>query len=225
MLLYKEVATEGICDATNNNLPTVPGLPAAAYSRYCQSDIGLFSDNTDDLLNNGGGIYDDNPGEGFDNQLRVCPIADGHAHTAAQDVERAALGDTFAVEPQGPLNLNCTTGGNTDSGKYKIKIPDQAPLLATNIDVSPLTDAPKLEGVSPLSTSIIIDGDGVRKLELIYPTCGPTPGEGLSANIIDKYHPTNNSDVTLTVEGQTDNVGLGPILFESSFTIKVTGVQ
>jgi hypothetical protein len=217
MLFYQEVATEGICDP-DTELPTVPGLPAAAYSRYCQSDLGPMPENPDV--------------EGFDNILRVCPVAHNVIHTAAQDVEQVKLGGSggaFGAEPGSTLNLNCTTGGNTDSGKFKIKIPDQAPLLATNIDVEPLaTEAPKLEGISPLSPpTVIVDGDGVRKLELTYPTCGPTPSTSLSDIIIAKYNLTradNNTDVTLQVTGQTQSVGLGPVLFEAQLPVKVNGL-
>ncbi len=218
ILFYKEVASEGICDATTL-LPTVVGLPAAAYGRYCQSDLGVFYDNvTGNIFTGDSSIL-----EGFDNELRVCPPGpDGVRHTATQDVEQVKLSGV-TLEPQGPLNLNCTSGGNTDSGNYKVKIPDQSPLLSVDIDTSPLsTDAPKLEGVSPTSAAIIVDTDGVRKLELTYPTC-----PDLSANIISRYQPTNNSNVTLHLEGQTNGAGagsLGPVLFEGEFTIKVNGL-
>jgi hypothetical protein len=219
LLFYQEVASEGECDT--NFLPTVAGLPAAAYGRYCQSDLGLFDDNKP------GNIFGNDPlgGEGFDNELRVCPTgpAGTAPHTAAHDVEQVALTGSVIVEPQGTLNLNCTTGGNTDSGGYTVKIPDQPPLLSIDIDRSPLSDAPKLEDIAPSSAAIVVE-NGVRKLSLRYPTCSQTPGQGLSANIINRYNPTNNSDVTLHLEGQTNGAGLGPVLFEGEFMIKVNGL-
>jgi hypothetical protein len=223
ILFYQEVASEGICDATTL-LPTVVGLPAAAYGRYCQSDLGLFSDNT------GTNFFAGDPSfvEGFDNELRVCPPGPtGTApHTATQDVEQVKLSGGVTLEPQGPLNLNCTSGSNTDSGGYKVKIPDQSPLLSVDIDTS--TGAPKLEGVSPTSAAIVVDTDGVRKLELTYPTCNNTPEGGLSGAVIANNPPlTNNQNVTLHLEGQTNGAGagsLGPVLFEGEFTIKVNGL-
>jgi len=224
ILFYQEVASEGVCGA--NNLPTVPGLPAAAYGRYCQSDIDLFSDN---LAGNMFAGDPADPVEGFDNELRVCPVVvDGGIkvqHTAAHDVEQVtlALADGLRIEPQGPLNLNCTSGGNTDSAGYKVKIPDQAPLLSVDIDTSP-GDAPKLEGVSPTSTAIITDLDGVRKLELTYPTCR-SPEGGL-AGAVKTNNPgiVNNQNVTLHLTGQTNGAGLGPVLFNGEFIIKVNGI-
>jgi hypothetical protein len=222
ILFYQEVASEGVCDPITK-LPTVPGLPVAAYGRYCQSDIDVFDDNTNSP-GGGGAFFDDSATlEGFDNQLRVCPVRDNVYHTASQDVEQVALGDGVSLEPQGTLNLNCTTGGNTDSGGYTVKIPDQPPLLSIDIDTSPLSDAPKLEDIAPSSAAIVVE-DGVRKLSLRYPTCSQTPGEGLSANIKNRYDPTNNSDVTLHMEGQTNGAGLGPVLFEGEFMIKVNGL-
>jgi len=232
ILFYKEVASEGICDPTTK-LPTVVGLPAAAYSRYCQSDIGVFYDNLTGNIFTG----DSSTLEGFDNELRICPveIVGGQklAHTAAQDVEQVALGGGgVALEPQGPLNLNCASGGNTDSAGYKVKIPDQAPLLSVDIDVSPLNglngDAPKLEGVSPSASTIIVDTDGVRKLVLTYPTCN-SPQGGL-AGAVKANNPgiVNNQNVTLHLtNGKTNGAGpgsLGPVLFEGEFTIKVNGL-
>jgi hypothetical protein len=213
LLFYKEVASEGTCDPVTN-LPTVPGLPAAAYGRYCQSDLGPLPSGL----------------EGFDNVLRVCPVdvinKVAYQHTGAQDVEQVALRGGVKLEPQGPMNLNCSTGGNTDSGKYKVYLVEQAPLLVGDIDITP-ANAPKLEGISPLSATIVVGDDGVKRLLLTYPTCSSVPGEGLSANIINKYHPTNNSDVTLELTGQTYGAGadsLGPIQFKGEFTIKVNGL-
>jgi hypothetical protein len=223
LLFYQEVASEGECDT--NFLPTVAGLPAAAYGRYCQSDLGLFDDNKP------GNIFSNDPlgVEGLDNELRVCPTgpAGTAPHTAAHDVEQVALTGGVILEPQGPLNLNCTSGGNTDSANYKVKIPDQSPLLSVDIDRSPLSNAPTLEGVAPNSATIIVDTDGVRKLLLTYPTCN-SPEGGLSGSVIANNPPlTNNQDVTLHLEGQTNGAGagsLGPVLFEGEFTIKVNGL-
>jgi len=203
VLFYQETATEGQCD--NNELPTVAGLPSAAYGRSCQSDLGP-----------------DWPlGEGFDDTLRICaPATEGsvtHYHSAAHDVEQVKLAGNVYLEYQPTLNLNCTTGDNTDSGIYKVSIPDQGSLLAVNIDTSP---GPLLEGVAPKSTAIVTDSTGVRTLVLTYPTCS-----ALSANVINKYHPTNNSSVTLTLSGKTSTTtGLGPALFDGQLTIKVNGL-
>ncbi len=224
ILFYKEVASEGVCDATTL-LPTVVGLPAAAYGRYCQSDLGVFYDNETGNIFTG----DSSTLEGFDNQLRACPPGtDKLPHTATQDVEQVALSGGITLEPQGPLNLNCTSGGNTDSGGYKIKIPDQSPLFSVDIDTSPLsTDAPKLEGVAPTSAAISVSTDGVRELVLIYPTCN-SPEAGLSEAVIANNPPlTNNQNVTLHLAGQTNGAGagsLGPVLFKGEFTIKVNGL-
>jgi len=229
ILFYQEVASEGICDPVSK-LPTVPGLPAAAYGRYCQSDLGVFSDNTNSPT--GGGIFlgDSSTLEGFDNQLRVCPAVDNVYHTAAQDVEQVALGAGVTMEFQPTLNLNCTTGGNTDSGGYTVKIPDQAPLLSIDIDTSPLSDAPKLEGISPASARIVVE-NGIRKLSLRYPTCNSVPGDpagGLSG-VVQTNNPgvQNQDNVTLHLSGQTNGAGpgsLGPIQFDGEFTIKVNGL-
>jgi hypothetical protein len=213
LLVYQEVASEGSCV---NNMPTVQGLPAAAYGRYCQSDLGP------NWITGG---------EGFDNVLRVCPVdvvsGTRYQHVGAQDVDTVALANKVTIQGYGPLNVNCESGGNTDSGKYSIKIPDQAPLLSVDIDRD-LNQAPKLEGVSPISADIIFDTDLVRKLVLTYPTCN-SPEGGLSGAVKTSQGPlTNLQDITLHLTGQTNGAGvgsLGPVLFDGEFTVKATGVK
>jgi hypothetical protein len=222
LLFYREIASEGQCN-TSTPSPTVPGLPSAAYGRHCQSDIGPFTDNEDPT-----NIFAGDPDvEGFDNELRVCPTGPKKTppHTAAHDVEQAALTSSVTTNPQPVLNLNCTSGGNTELARYTVLIPDQPPLLSIDIDISPLSDAPTLEGVAPISARIV-EGDGVRSLELKYPTCDQGSAPGLSDEVIaNNPGLTNNQNVTLHLEGQTKDVGLGPVLFDGAFIIKVNGLQ
>ncbi|MCK4705524.1 MAG: hypothetical protein KAT90_08600, partial [Gammaproteobacteria bacterium] len=203
ILLYQEVSNEGTCDIATN-LPTAAGAATAAYSRYCTSDIDTFEDNAAYDIYGEPNVFSDDPTSdefsehGFDNEFRACYKRKGspYYHTGVQDVEKIELTDII-VDAGPTLNLNCTTGGNTDSGKYKVLISDQATLSASDVNVTPLTEAPKLEGVSPIK-AVITTEFGVDTLELVYPTCND-----LSYNIITKYNPTNNSDVTLELIGQT----------------------
>ena len=208
ILFYQEVASEGSCV---NTLPTVVGLPSAAYGLYCQSDLGP-------LPEFGGAV------EGFDNVLRVCPVVDKVIHTAAHDVEQVQLGGNIYVEYQPTLNLNCTSGsGNNDSGIYKVWIPDLGQVRQADIDISPLSDAPKLEGVAPFDATpnVVRSTDPTQFwLELKYKTCPQ-----LSAKVIaNNGGVTNNSNVTLHLNGQIEPKGLGPVLFNSEFVVKVNGL-
>ena len=192
ILFYQETAYTGSCA----DLDT--GSPTAAYGRYCQSDIDTFQDNVSPNLYEGDLEVSN---DGFDNELRVCEQSDNPPpHTGDQDVETVEL-TNITVTAQPTLNLNCTTGGNTDSGKFKVYISDQSQLLAGNIEVTPLSKAPTLEGVSPLSAVISTDDFGVDTLTLTYPTC-----EDLSANVITNNsldRSDNNTNVFLEFSGQT----------------------
>ena len=197
ILLYQEVSNEGSCDLTTS-LPTVPGAAVAAYSRYCTSDIDSFTDNVEPNVFIGDPTVDEI--HGFDNEFRPCFKRKGSPtyHTGVQDVEKVVLGDVIANG--GSLNLNCTTGGNTDSGKYNITITDQATLLVATIDVTD-GNAPTLEGISPVSWAINTDEFGVDTLVLSYPSCNE-----LSYNVITDNELTlddNNTNVTLELIGQT----------------------
>lgn len=213
VLFYQETATEGTCDT--NDIPTVVGVATAAYGRGCQSDLGP----------------DWPVGEGFDNVPRDCaPATEGsvtHYHSAAHDVEQIKLANDLNLDFHPVLNLNCTTGGNTDSGIYKVWIPDQQPLLSVDIDTTPgpllfvVDNAGKVNGVTPTGTAIVTLADGTRALELRYPTCSD-----LSQYVIDAYSPANNSEVTLYLKGGTNSTigGLGPLEFDGQLPIKVNGL-
>lgn len=194
LLFYQETAYTGACD-TITDLPTTEGSATAAYGRYCTSDIETFDDNVG--LND----YSDDPlgNHGFDNELRVCEETNKNGpHTGGQDIETVELVDIL-VASQPTLNLNCTTGGNTDSGSFKVWVSDQAQLLVSNILVNPLSDAPKLEGVSPTKVAVNTDDLGVETLELVYPTCSD-----LSATVIDNNNldsTLNNTNVMLNLTG------------------------
>ena len=213
MLFYQEVAYTGSCDAAG--LPTEDGIPSVAHGRYCQSDISNFVDN---IAPN---VYGDDPlvGDGFDNELRICEMSDlPPQHVGFQDVETVELAEPMDAISGPTLNLNCTTGDNTDSGKYKVWISDQTRLLADNVVVTPLSDAPRLEGVSPIKAVINTDEFGVDTLELTYPTC-----PDLSYNVITSYNPTNNSDVTLELIGQAVT-GLTQTFNALLIDVKVNGL-
>jgi hypothetical protein len=203
ILYYEETAYDGFCDPNNNNLPTLDGAPTAAFGRKCTSDMEPFP--TDMTETEVGNYFPNDPLEvdGFDNELRVCykESKNDTAHTNVHDVETVELAN-ITVDAGPTFNLNCTTGGNTDSGKYKVLISDQAALLAGNVDVTPLSDAPTLEGVSPIKAEINTDDFGVQTLVLTYPTCVE-----LTANIIannDLGSEDNNTNVTLELTGQTE---------------------
>lgn len=214
MLFYVEKAYTGSCDS--NMQPTEVGDPTAAYGVHCQSNIAPFSDNTGDNY-----FPNDPPSDGFDNELRVCQTASGNMpHTAAQDVEMVELNRYLTVDFQPTLNLNCTSGDNTDSGVYKVWIKDQPPVMAADIVTSPLSAAPKLEGVSPIRTATKVDLNGVTTLELTYPTCSD-----LSANVINAYNPANNSNVTLHLtDGTTKPTTSLNYRFKTQFEVKVNGL-
>ena len=222
MLFYQEVAYEGSCDATG--LPTQDGSPSVAHGRYCQSDIDTFDDNIfdedDPLLNN---VYPGDPlvMHGFDNELRKCFEREDSLfgqHVGFQDVETVELAEPMDASSAPTLNLNCTTGDNTDSGKFKVWISDQATLLADNVVVTPLSDAPKLEGVSPIKAVINTDEFGVDTLELTYPTCND-----LSNNIIEHIpSPATAPDAGSAVRGQAVT-GLTQT-FNALIEVKVNGL-
>jgi len=212
ILFYQETAYTGSCAALDT------GSPTAAYGRYCQSDIDTFADNLP------GNIYDGDElvtNDGFDNELRVCEQSDNPPpHTADQDVETIELSNiTFDSQPT--LNLNCWTGnGGNDSGIYKVWISDQSQLLAGNIVVDPLSDAPTLEGVSPNKASISVDEFGVNTLELAYPTCYT-----LSENVISNNAGiSNNSNVFLTLEGYAKIEGGLDQKINEALEVKVNGL-
>jgi hypothetical protein len=195
ILFYQETAFTGNCDSLTD-LPTEEGSPSTAYGRYCQSDIDTFDDNV------APNVYAGDPADvdGFDNELRVCQ-SNRTPHIGEQDVETIELSDLI-VDSQPSLNLNCKSGGNTDSGGFKVTITDQAKMLASNVDVTPLSDAPTLEGVSPTKAVINTDEFGVETLELTYPTC-----EDLSVNVIANNNLTgddNNTNVVVELLGQSD---------------------
>jgi len=206
ILYYEETAYQGSCDPDNNNLPTVDGAPTAAFGRECTSDMEPFPQ-CDEVGDN---CFPNDPPDvdGFDNELRVCYKESNKdtAHTNVHDVETVELAN-ITVDAGPTFNLNCTSGGNTDSGKYKVLISDQAALLAGNVHVTPLIEAPTLEGVSPIKAVINTDELGVDTLELTYPTC-----EELTANIIEQGpgpednlgSEDNNTNVTLELIGQTE---------------------
>lgn len=195
LLFYQETSHLGSCD-TATSLPTEPGSPTAAFGRYCTSDIDTFEDNV------APNIYNDPAGvDGFDNELRVCrKIKGSKHHTGHHDVETVELTNILAVS-QPNLNLNCKTGDNTDSGIFKVYITDQAELLAQNVDTIPLSDAPTLEGVSPVKAVINTDEYGVDTLELVYPTCSALSANVIFNNSLDDS--LNNTNVTLELLGQT----------------------
>lgn len=222
MLFYQEIAYTGSCDPTTE-LPTDDGSPVAAHGRYCQSDISNFDDNVDhgDPTN----VFPNDPQyvDGFDNELRVCEQSDlPPPHTGDQDVETDQLAN-FTVDFGPTLNLNCTTGGNTDSGKYKVSITDQATVLAANIDVDPLSDAPTLEGVSPINAVINTDDFGVQTLVLTYPTCNTLSGNVIANNSL--VSSDNNTNVFLHLSGQTieSTATLNQDL-EAQIEVKVNGL-
>lgn len=223
LLFYQETAYTGSCDSLTD-LPTDQGSPTAAYGRYCTSDIDTFEDNTGDNVYPGDGLLatasPNIGGDGFDNELRVCEETNNNGpHTGGQDVDTAELADIL-VTAQPTLNLNCTTGGNTDSGGFKVWISDQAQLLAGSISVDPLSNAPTLEGVSP--TKVTITNElGVDTLELVYPTCN-----ALSENVINNNNPTNNSNVMLHLTGgniQPTGSSLNQTL-KAEIEVKVNGL-
>lgn len=204
VLLFQEVSNAGSCDLVTA-LPTAAGAAAAAYSRYCTSDIDSIADNAALDIYGELNVFGDDPTvdeiHGFDNEFRACfkRKSSPTYHTGVQDVERIELGDIMVGF--GPtLNLNCGTGGNTDSGKYKVEISDQATLLAADVDVT-LSNAPTLEGVSPISHVINTDDFGVDTLVLTYPTCNDLSGNVISNNSLTSDD--NNTNVTLELIGQT----------------------
>lgn len=218
MLFYQEVAYTGSCDDLTG-LPTEDGSPSVAHGRYCQSDISNFVDN---IAPN---IYAGDPlvGDGFDKELRICEMSDNPPpHTGDQDVETVELADII-VDAGPTFNLNCSTGGNTDSGKYKVLISDQATLLAGNVDVTPLSDAPTLEGVSPIKAVINTDDFGVDTLELVYPTCTALSANIIANNSLDST--LNNTYVTLELIGQTepDTAGIEQVI-KALIEVKVNGL-
>ncbi|MDH5613114.1 MAG: hypothetical protein OEY66_11740 [Gammaproteobacteria bacterium] len=201
LLFYQETAYTGSCDSMTD-LPTDQGSPTAAYGRYCTSDIDTFEDNTGDNVYPGDGLLataSPNIGiDGFDNELRVCEETNNNGpHTGGQDVDTAELADIL-VAGQPTLNLNCTTGDNTDSGKFKVWISDQAQLLVSSISTNPLSDAPTLEGVSPIKATVTNEL-GVDTLELVYPTCNALSAAVIENNSLDSS--SNNSNVMLHLTG------------------------
>jgi hypothetical protein len=230
LLVYKEVSGVGSCDPTTG-LPTLPelspptsyvkGTPKEAYARYCQSDVGLFSDNTN--LTGGGGIYSGDlpsPGEGFDNQLRICGITSTQKvlHTGAQDVEKIQLGnnDILATKDnQGSINIGCGGSGDNDSARVQITIPNQASLANTAILLSP---APTLEGVAPVSITpnYVISTAPLRYgLRLEYRRC-PELAAAIRTN-----NPTSPPTVTLHLSGSTAST---PAAIPFDFTATFEGV-
>jgi hypothetical protein len=220
ILFYQETAYTGECV---DNLPTEEGSPTTAYGRYCQSDIDTFDDNLE------GNRFNDPVGvDGFDNELRICPSTGSQIpHIAGQDVETIELSDLI-VEGQPNLNLNCSTGGNTDSGGFKVTITDQAKMLASNVLHFPLAVAPTLEGISP-SKAVIISEFGVDTLELTYPTCGETQFEGLSFNVVTNNMLTvddNNTNVVVELLGQSDTADTSlSQSIKALIEIKVNGLK
>ncbi len=231
LLVYKEVSTVGSCDPTTR-LPTLPelspptsyvkGTPKEAYARYCQSDVGLFSDNTN--LVNGGGIFTGDlpsPGEGFDNQLRICGITSTQKvlHTGTQDVEKIKLGnnDILATIDQGTINVACGGAGDLNAGKLQVTIPDQVSLANTDILISPLSAAPKLEGIAPIEAPIqnfVISTVPLKYgLRLVYRRCPEL------AAAIRVHNPTNPPTVTLHLSGTTvqNPAGSFPFDFTTDF--------
>ena len=217
LLIYTEKSKTGYCDPltglpTDTGLPPPPdeylvGTPTAAYARYCQSDIGPFSDNLPDNM------FSDLAGEGFDNELRFCGTTktSNQLHTAAQDVEGLKLGDgtndILLTANQSSINAKCQGNESNDSGKLDILIPNQESLLVTsggitNIDITPLSDAPKLEGVSPIATAFTLMPDGITPaLKLTYYRCPE-----LAAAIHDKYPgDVQPPSVMLTFSGKTES--------------------
>ncbi|MDH5711415.1 MAG: hypothetical protein OEZ15_07105 [Gammaproteobacteria bacterium] len=202
LLVYVETAYTGSCDSITG-LPTDAGAATAAYGRYCTSDIDTFDDNVAPNVYPGDApyseIYPHIGNDGFDNELRVCEETNNNGpHTGGQDVETVELAEIL-VEAHPTLNLNCETGnGNNDSGIFKVWISDQAQLLAGNITVAPLADAPKLEGISPVKATVTNEL-GVDTLELVYPTCYDLSSTVISNNGLDST--SNNSNVMLNLTG------------------------
>jgi hypothetical protein len=210
------------------------GTPTAAYGRYCQSDVGLFSDNITEIVNYfptdplTGGFY--GTGEGFDNQLRKCPVATVAGtkiyHTGDQDVEKVSLGtNSVLTAAQTNINVGCTGNATNDQGVFKVWIPDQADLLNTDIDISPLSDAPTLEGVAPEPTPVqnvlLTSGPfaGKYALELTYRRCSGGLAAAIRAN-----NPTNPPTVILHLKGKTvGTTTLLPQNFASEITVGING--
>lgn len=224
MLFYQEVAYTGSCDAAG--LPTEDGIPSVAHGRYCQSDIDTFADNLPGNIFPGDGDSDGDghpDTDGFDKELRICEMSDlPPQHVGFQDVETVELVEPMYASSGPTLNLNCSTGDNTDSGKYKVWISDQTRLLADNVVVTPLSDAPKLEGVSPIKAVINTDEFGVDTLELTYPTCSELTNTIIADNgLIDNTF--NNTYVTLELIGQAVT-GLTQTFNALLIDVKVNGL-
>lgn len=219
LLVYVETAYTGSCDSITD-LPTDEGSATAAYGRYCTSDIDTFEDNL------AGNVYSgDLPdSDGFDNELRVCEETNKNGpHTGGQDIETVELVDII-VDNQPTLNLNCESGnGSNDSGVFKVWISDQAQLLARNIEVNPISDAPKLEGISPTKAVINTDDFGVDTLELVYPSCPMMSAVVIENNNLDST--SNNSNVMLNLTGdvQPTATSLSQTI-NAMFEIKVNGL-
>ncbi|KPK03498.1 MAG: hypothetical protein AMJ64_15535 [Betaproteobacteria bacterium SG8_39] len=253
ILQYTEVASGAICDTPvaqgGTGLPVfeppiegleppnsfAKGTPTEAYGRYCQSDVDLFSNN----LGEGGTIFGDeatSTKEGFDNVLRICPVAQGHYHTGSQDVEKVGGTIQVAVQNQPNMNIACNGNETNDNGIIKVWIPNQTAsnvaLDNSQIKIAPLSAAPKLyvkypldatgtavgNGAAPISaTPNVVLGDGRYALELKYRRCsdvGPA---------IDAVYDAPTSPVTLIVKGETTTgAGLSlAIEFTSEFNINI----
>jgi len=242
VLEYTEVANGTTCDAATG-LPTfVPaladvalpesyaqGTPTAAYGRFCQSDVDLFSDN----LLEGGNIFGNEATstlEGFDNVWRKCPIAEGLYHTGSQDVEKVSANVLISVQNQPNMNIACTGSDDQDNGTFKVWIPDQtgANLTLDNaeIKINPLSAAPKLyvvkngvavgTGIQPThATPNSISPNGTLALELRYSRC-PRVSDAIKA----QYAP-GTSPVPLLVKGETTGTSLLAVEFTGPFNLSI----
>jgi hypothetical protein len=156
IVFYQEATSSGTCDESHLPTSTAKSL-TAAYGAYCHSDRGpVCPVNLDD-----GCPVDDVPG--FDNVLRVCPVAEEggelltvhstsngehhvHQHTGTQfatGVQLAAtvnadgtvpFGGGAAVLFQPVLNVKCATGKDNE-GIHKVWIPNQEGLAQADIEI------------------------------------------------------------------------------------------
>jgi hypothetical protein len=189
IVFYQEATSSGTCDESNLPTSTAKSL-TAAYGAYCHSDRGpICPANLDD----GECPVDEVPG--FDNMLRVCPVAveEGggltllstsngehiHQHTGTQFATGVQLAGTVdengnvpfgggvAVLFQPVLNVQCARG-HKNEGIHKVWIPNQERLAQADVDIGggfDLSKAPKLHAAPP--PAVVPDDLGVAPVKAV----------------------------------------------------------